>query len=51
MAHQVRKLENKVHQAMAVMDVETGKLLNYRQLMRDPTYKERWSTSSANEVG
>ena len=51
MAHQVSKLENEVHQAMAVMDAETGKLLNYRQLMRDPKYKKRWSTSSANEFG
>ena len=36
---------------MAVMDAETGKLLNYRQLMRDPKYKKQWSVSSANEFG
>ena len=36
---------------MAVMDAETGKLLNYRQLMRDPKYKKNWSISSANEFG
>jgi hypothetical protein len=36
---------------MAVMDAETGKLLNYRQLMRDPKYQKDWSTSSANEFG
>ena len=36
---------------MPVMDAETGKLLNYKQLMRDPKYKKRWSISSANEFG
>ena len=29
-------LEIEVHQAMAVMDEQTGRLLNYKQLMRDP---------------
>ena len=51
MAQQVSKLENEAHQAMAVMDAETGKLLNYRQLMKDPKCKKQWSTSSANEFG
>ena len=45
------KLEDEVHQAMAVMDADTGKLLNYRQLMRDPKYQKDWSISSANEFG
>ena len=36
---------------MEVMDTETGKLLNYKELMRDPKYKKRWITSSANEFG
>ena len=44
----MNKLENEVHQAMAVMDSENGKLLNYKQLMRDPKHKKRWSVSSAN---
>ena len=47
----IHDLENEVHQAMAVMDAETGKLLNYKKLMRDPKYKKRWSVSSANEFG
>ena len=34
---------------MAVMDADTGKLLNYRQLMRNMKYREAWSLSSANE--
>ena len=36
---------------MAAMDVDTGKLLNYRQLMRSTKYREAWSLSSANEFG
>ena len=29
----LRRLENKVHQAMVVMNTDTGKLLNYKHLM------------------
>ena len=36
---------------MAVMDADTGKLLNYRQLMRSTKHREAWSLSSANEFG
>ena len=36
---------------MAVMDEQTGRLLNYKQLIRYPKYKKNWSTSSANEFG
>jgi len=36
---------------MAVMDADTGKLLNYRQLMRSTKHRETWSLSSANEFG
>ena len=45
------QLKKNVHQALAVMETDTGKLLNYRQLMRNPKYKKNWSTSSANEFG
>ena len=34
-------LEIEVHQAMAVMDEQTGRLLNYKQLIRDPKYKNK----------
>jgi hypothetical protein len=34
---------NKVHQAMAVMDKDRSKLLNYRHLMNSPKYKKTWS--------
>jgi hypothetical protein len=36
---------------MAVMDKDTGKLLNYRELMNSPKYKKAWSLSAANEFG
>ena len=36
---------------MAVLDQETGKLLNYRQLLKSPKYNKEWSISSANEFG
>jgi hypothetical protein len=54
MMHLTRKitqLENEVHQAMAVMDADTGKLLNYCQLMWSTKYRDAWSLSSANEFG
>ena len=44
-------MKNEVHKALAVMDAETGKVLNYRQLMQSPKHKETWSKSSANEFG
>ena len=47
----LNNLEIELHQAMAVMDEQTGQLLNYNQLMRDPKYKKNWRTSSANEFG
>jgi hypothetical protein len=33
------------------MDKDTGKLLNYRQLMKNPKYKNAWSLSAANKFG
>ena len=45
------RLENKVHQAMTAMDADTGKLLNYKQLLRNPKHKKKWTTSSANNFG
>ena len=32
----ITRFENEVHQALAVMDEETGKLLNYKQLTNNP---------------
>ena len=42
---------DEVERAMAVMDQATGKLLNYRQLRRDPKYSAEWNRSAANEFG
>ena len=36
---------------MLVLDKATGKMHNYRQLMRHPTYKKDWQLSSANKFG
>eukprot|EP00956_Cyclotella_meneghiniana_P017716 scaffold29109_cov56-Cyclotella_meneghiniana.AAC.5 len=47
----VQKLEKQIAQAMAVLDEDTGNLLNYRQLLRHPKYKAQWKVSSANEFG
>jgi hypothetical protein len=33
------------------MDKDTGKLLNYRQLMNSPKYKTTWSLSAGNKFG
>ena len=45
----ISQTENNVHQDLVVMDTDTGKILNYRQLMIKPKYKKNWSTSSENE--
>jgi hypothetical protein len=47
----ITRLENNVHQALAVMNADAGKLLNYRQLMRCAKRKKAWSLSSANKFG
>jgi hypothetical protein len=51
LTHHITKLEHKVQQAMAVMDKDVGKPLNYRQLMNSPKYKNAWSLSAANKFG
>jgi hypothetical protein len=40
------QMENEVHQALAVMDKETGRLLNYRQLLRSPKHGVRRQPTS-----
>ena len=39
------------YQANAVLDMETGKLLEYRQLLKHPKFKEDWNVSAANKFG
>jgi hypothetical protein len=45
------QLENEVHQVMAVMEADTGKLLNYRQLISSTKFRKAWSLLLANEFG
>jgi hypothetical protein len=47
----ITRLENEVHLAIAVMDKDTDKLLNYKQLMNSPKYKKTWSLSAASKFG
>ena len=44
-------MENKVQRALAVMEKDTGQLLNYQQLIRNPKYKKEWKISAANKFG
>jgi len=37
--------------AQPVLDFDTGKLLEYRQLLRDPKHKEIWTKAGAKEFG
>ncbi len=37
--------------ASPVLDQDTGKMLEYRQLLRDPKYKAIWSKAGVNEIG
>ena len=47
----IARLENKVHGALTMMDDDTGKLLNYRQLLHNRKYKTLWCKSLVNEFG
>ena len=37
--------------ASAVLDVETGEMMEYRHLMQNPKYRKDWGYSFGNEVG
>ena len=37
--------------AQLIHDKETGKYLNYRQLLRDPKHAKLWAHSAANKFG
>ena len=47
----ITRVQNDVERALAVMDKATGRMLNYRQLIRHPNYNADWTLSSANEFG
>jgi hypothetical protein len=40
LTRRIKRIENEVHKALAVMDANTAKLLNYWQLMRSLKYKK-----------
>ncbi len=44
-------MENEIQQALAVMEKETGRLLNYQQLICNPKYKKVWNLLAANKFG
>jgi hypothetical protein len=44
-----KRMENEVQQELAVMEQDTGWLLNYQQLVCNPKYKKAWNLSAANE--
>ncbi len=47
----ITRLENEVHQGLAVMDADTGKLLNYRQLMRNTKHKRHGAFRQPMNLG
>ena len=51
MARTLQNIERRLGRAAAVMDPETGKMLNYRQLLRHPDLSTIWKRSSADEFG
>jgi hypothetical protein len=39
------------YRANAVIDEETGKSMEYKDLLKDPKHREDWSRAAANEFG
>jgi hypothetical protein len=39
------------YRANAVIDEDTGKSMEYRDLLKDPKHREAWSRAAANEFG
>ena len=50
-AKRVVAQQRKTEQANPVFDFKTGELLEYRQLLHHPKYKEAWNRAGANEFG
>lgn len=46
-----RKQESRTEKAFPVLDPDTGQLLEYRQLLRHPKFKDAWNILAANEFG
>jgi hypothetical protein len=47
----LNKVEQDIERALAVMDHDSGKMMNYRQLRKHPKFNKAWATSSANKFG
>jgi hypothetical protein len=47
----LNRVEQDIERALAVMDHNSGKMMNYRQLRKHPKHNKAWTTSSANEFG
>ena len=46
--HVARRRHEAAH---SVLDHETGQLLKYRQLLKNPKFKEIWTRSATDEFG
>ncbi len=46
-----RRVQGRRDSTNPVLNFDTGKLLEYRQLLRDSKHKEIWTTAGANEFG
>ncbi len=49
--HLLHRAEQDIERALTVIDHESGKMMNYRQLRKLPKYNKAWTTSSANKFG
>jgi len=47
----LNKVEQDIKRALAVMDHDSGKMMNYHQLRKHPKFNKAWATSSANKFG
>jgi hypothetical protein len=43
--------QEKKYRGCTVIDEETGKSMEYRDLLKDPKHRETWSRAAANEFG
>jgi hypothetical protein len=50
-AERVAARRRQKEQANPVLDYDTCKLLEYRQLLHHPKFKETWKRAEANEFG
>jgi hypothetical protein len=44
-------IKTTIHHGLAITHYKTGKQMEYKDLIRDPHYRDDWMISSANELG